>query len=120
MGIGRKRSEVEDRKFAFDLMGATHRGAPMNRRSRSQAKKYTEVAQSEESSARLHYRRCHICNHVSEVAGQKVSQCGECGKPMAPFFFFDESEALAPSDIGARPEPKLGDRAPIWGFTAFW
>ena len=69
---------------------------------------------------RLHFRRCHICNGVSESEGALVAHCGHCGKPMAPFYFFDDLDVAPMSDDDFRPPHQQGARSPVRGFTAYW
>lgn len=72
---------------------------------------------------RLHIRRCHLCSGVTECEGNPVSRCQHCGKAMAPFYFFDETEVVPHSDLdeGADvPPQRAGERKPVRGFTAYW
>jgi hypothetical protein len=73
----------------------------------------------------VHYRRCHLCDHVTEQAGEVVTQCGQCGKHMAPFYFFNEVEVTPYTDNHLRPElPRpeqlARERVPVRGFTSYW
>jgi hypothetical protein len=74
------------------------------------------------NSQRLHIRRCHLCEGVTESEGSPVIRCHHCGKSMAPFYFFDESEVIPHSDVeGELDGPrKPGERKPVRGFTAYW
>lgn len=71
---------------------------------------------------RLHIRRCHLCSVVTEREGEVVDRCGNCGKAMAPFYFFNELEVSPLSDFDLRMPLclKAGERIPVRGFTAFW
>jgi hypothetical protein len=72
---------------------------------------------------RLHFRRCHLCSGVSESEGEIVDRCLHCGKPMAPFYFFNDAEVTPFSEFEPRPaeEGRLPDeRVPVRGFTAYW
>lgn len=71
-------------------------------------------------STATHIRRCHICEAVTEKDGALVSHCGQCGKPMAPFYFFNEADVQPYSEHDLRPPSGEGDRTPIRGLTAFW
>lgn len=73
----------------------------------------------------VHLRRCHLCDAVNESQGEVVSRCESCGKFMAPFYFFKESEVVAYSDHDLRPpappvEKLSEERLPIRGLTAYW
>ena len=68
----------------------------------------------------MHYRRCHVCNEVSEVETGTVKHCGSCGKAMAPFFFFEEIETPVVSEFELRPAYQLGTHPPVRGLTAYW
>jgi hypothetical protein len=72
---------------------------------------------------KLHIRRCHLCGGISENEGSAVTKCGHCGKSMAPFYFFDDTEVIPFSDdVECELEaPKYaGERKPVRGFTAYW
>ena len=71
---------------------------------------------------RLHIRRCHLCHGVTENEDCPVDRCQHCGKPMAPFYFFNEAEVAPLSESELQPTPILrsGERKPIRGFTAYW
>jgi len=71
---------------------------------------------------RLHIRRCHLCNGVTECEDNVVDRCLHCGKHMAPFYFFNEMEVTPLSDFDLRMPPclKAGERIPVRGFTAYW
>lgn len=71
---------------------------------------------------KLHFRRCHLCDGVTENEGVPVDKCGHCGKPMAPFYFFDDHAVAPLSDVELRVDlpPKTGQRFPVRGFTAYW
>ena len=70
----------------------------------------------------VHIRRCHVCGDVSERVGASVDRCEHCGKPIAPFYFFDDFLVPSYSDYGTRPdeEETVGERLPVRGFTAIW
>jgi len=71
---------------------------------------------------RRHFRRCHLCQGITESEGAPVSRCMHCGKHMAPFYFFNEAEVPPLSEDGLRPdyECRSGERFPVRGFTAYW
>ena len=69
---------------------------------------------------RYHFRRCHLCNEITNVIESEVKYCQHCGKPMAPFFYFTESQTMALSDVQTRPDPTQGEYQPLRGLTAFW
>ncbi len=68
----------------------------------------------------IHYRRCHICNQVTESDKGRVHACAQCGKVMAPFFFFEECETPILSEFELRPFVSPGQHPPVRGLTAFW
>ena len=79
----------------------------------------------ESAGDRLHLRRCHVCDAVSEQNGDVVSKCEGCGKFMAPFFFFNEKRVVIFTDREMRPSlPHVTqtseERMPIRGLTAYW
>lgn len=65
------------------------------------------------------YRRCHICGATSE-AHADVRECGSCGKPFAPFYYFKPEHAPVQLDQGLRPPDLEGSYRPIQGLTAYW
>ena len=69
---------------------------------------------------RLHIRRCHLCGTTNERDGGEVKACVECGKHMAPFYFFNDQDVVLHSDFGLRPERPSGKVRPVIGFTAYW
>lgn len=71
-------------------------------------------------SGPLHLRRCHVCSHLSETNSGRVVSCDGCGRMLAPFFFFEESEAEIFTENQPRPLPRSGERMPVIGFTVFW
>ena len=74
------------------------------------------------STAPQHWRRCHVCGHVEEVAASPVTSCSCCGKVFAPFFFASEKDATLSVD-GPTREVTCSDTAnyrPLLGFTIYW
>jgi len=86
----------------------------------SNARKSNNADDSQNGRLAMHYRRCHICNEVTEVESGTVKSCGSCGKVMAPFFFFEESETPIASEFELRPTYTLGKHPPVRGLTAYW
>ena len=70
--------------------------------------------------AHTHIRRCHKCDSVNECDEQDVKACAACGKPVAPFYFFSDTDVVPHSDNGLRPERPDGKVKPVLGFTAYW
>lgn len=67
-----------------------------------------------------HIRRCHKCDAINECDEHDVKSCSSCGKPMAPFYFFNDIEVTPHSDFDLRPERPDGKVRPVLGFTAYW
>lgn len=72
-------------------------------------------------------RRCHVCGAVidtEQVAGaEKIAQrCHCCGKHLAPFYFFDESELTGFGDdkLHLSLWKMRSGYSPIWGIFALW
>lgn len=75
----------------------------------------------------IRVRRCQVCGAVNESENYPGSErvahrCSSCGKHLAPFYFFDESELTGVGDdrlvmslIKAR-----GRYSPIMGIFALW
>ena len=67
------------------------------------------------------FRKCHVCDHVDEAAAT-IKRCGGCGKPFAPFYYYDD--ALKPIYAAAELRPVIiaGPETwhPIQGLTAYW
>lgn len=75
-----------------------------------------------------HVRRCHVCGTVNESENQAIRSCKGCGKHLAPFYYFDESE-LKGLDVGGLhfsvmknfdPEVHVETFKPLWGFSTYW
>jgi len=70
----------------------------------------------------LHVRRCHVCGTVNESEGVPSVKCSDCGKHLAPFFYFD------PKAVREVPENKpffsvLNQSPtfhPVWGIAVYW
>ena len=71
-------------------------------------------------SAERAYRRCHVCGTICEHEDE-VKRCGECGKPFAPFYYYDDHQSpiYTAQDLRARP-PGEDQWRPIQGLTAYW
>lgn len=65
-----------------------------------------------------HYRRCHVCDSLNE-SEDEVHKCNHCGKVMAPFFYFNESQ-IDECIEGADPNSTSGEYQPIYGLSALW
>lgn len=66
------------------------------------------------------FRRCHVCDVVTEKEGEMVNRCGHCGKAMAPFYFFEDEKVQPLSEHDFRPPRQSGGRFPVRGLTAYW
>lgn len=75
---------------------------------------------------KVHFRRCHHCGEVTEACGALVDKCHQCGKSLAPFYYFDEKlvmglktlqEAAREYKSSALPHREY---PPVWGLTAYW
>lgn len=70
----------------------------------------------------IHIRRCHVCGTVNEMENAAIHKCEHCRKPLAPFYYFNESELRGISDN--KPEMSLwnhqGAYHPIWGLSTYW
>lgn len=75
-----------------------------------------------------HVRRCHVCGTVNESVNQAVHKCTTCGKHLAPFYYFDESQLLG-LDVGDLhfsvmkvhdPQVQVETFKPLWGFSTYW
>lgn len=68
----------------------------------------------------VHYRRCHLCGTMNQCEGDSVERCLECGKVLAPFFYFDERLVAIPSDNHLRPPLLMSEYQPVRGLTVVW
>lgn len=64
-------------------------------------------------------RRCHICGATTEETHQ-VDRCGDCGKSIAPFFYFDEKRSATFSESLLRPPVLPGEYSPVLGVSVIW
>jgi hypothetical protein len=60
----------------------------------------------------LHFRRCHVCGSTHHRRGGALDRCLSCGKPLAPFFFYDDAHAPIYSETGPRPEDGIAAADP--------
>lgn len=67
----------------------------------------------------LAIRRCHVCGTICE-AQAKVRSCTQCGKPFAPFFYFNDQFTPVQNEGGLRPQVLIGEWKPLQGLTAYW
>lgn len=71
------------------------------------------------------FRRCHVCGTINELHTHRdnmVHSCDGCGKHLAPFYFFEESEQSGVADNGLQMSLRkeaIGYQ-PLWGFSAYW
>lgn len=65
------------------------------------------------------YRRCHICGALCEGAMQ-VKSCTACGKPFAPFYYFNDKFTPVQGEGSLRPPHIEGQWRPLQGLTAYW
>ena len=68
---------------------------------------------------RMYFRRCHVCSDVTEAKGP-IQYCEHCGKPIAPYCYFNEQDMVVPSDNKERPRHKGTQMMPIVGLSAYW
>ncbi len=71
---------------------------------------------------KLYFRRCHICNQLTQNLCKDESdltQCVHCQKDFVPFLFFNDEKTPIFSDNEPRPEIKEC-YLPIRGFTSYW
>lgn len=67
-----------------------------------------------------HYRRCHVCGYLNVVQQYPVAKCEDCGKSLAPFFYFDDrSVSILDENRLSQPLEK-GQYMPIQGITVYW
>jgi hypothetical protein len=74
-----------------------------------------------------HIRRCHICGTVNESVNQAIHQCAGCGKHLAPFYYFDESQLIGLAENGyhfskmkEHDSSQVETFKPLWGFSTYW
>lgn len=68
-----------------------------------------------------YFRRCHVCGAVTHVNEHKhIPECAHCGKPWAPFQYFDDRLTPILSDKTLRPQMMNGEWLPIQGLTVYW
>lgn len=69
-----------------------------------------------------HIRRCHVCGTVNESEGMAIRKCSDCGKHLAPFYYFDESklEGISVSGRHFSIWKNTDNVNPIWGLSTYW
>ena len=65
------------------------------------------------------YRRCHICGTLCESNSQ-IRKCSDCGKPFAPFYYFNDQFTPVLYEGGLRAPELPGQWRPLQGLTAYW
>jgi hypothetical protein len=65
------------------------------------------------------FRRCHVCGSVGH-APKHITKCVSCGKPFAPFYYFNDEHTPVASESELRPPDMEGEWRPIHGLTAYW
>lgn len=76
----------------------------------------------------VHIRRCHVCGTVNELLGAAIHKCQDCGKHLAPFYYFDESDMQGLDADGFylstyKQSAEAKDPSlffPLWGFSHYW
>lgn len=68
-------------------------------------------------------RRCHVCGATIEKESRSIDVCTNCGKHIAPFYYFDERQIIGFGDIGGISY-RLGESnstyIPLIGFGLYW
>lgn len=75
-----------------------------------------------------HVRRCHVCGTVNESENQAIHRCSDCGKSLAPFYYFNESGLQGLDANGLHlsvmkeydPQTQVETFKPLWGFSTYW
>jgi hypothetical protein len=69
-----------------------------------------------------HVRRCHVCGTVNEAANAAIHKCSNCGKHLAPFYYFDESklEGLCEGSAYLSIWKESFGYNPIYGLSIYW
>lgn len=72
-----------------------------------------------------HIRCCHVCGTVNQAVDSAIRKCCQCGKHLAPFYFFSEADLKGLSDSGlwlSKPPASSapGTVRPIYGFSTYW
>ena len=83
-------------------------------------------ARTEDSTT--HVRRCHVCGAVNELENQAVHRCSDCGKHLAPFYYFDESQVSGYDANGFYwsrhdefdPFSVVENYRPLFGLSTYW
>ena len=77
-------------------------------------------------SCKTHLRRCHVCGSVTECSGNLVNKCGECGKHLPSYYYFDELLAMglktieeAAGEYRSSALP-LKEYPPLTGLSVYW
>ena len=69
-----------------------------------------------------HVRRCHVCGTVNEGSNAAIHRCLQCGKHLAPFYYFDESklDALQEGKAFLSVWKDSMGYNPIYGLSIYW
>jgi hypothetical protein len=63
------------------------------------------------------FRRCHHCDQCLEREQGPIVLCDGCGKHLAPFYFFKDTDVASYTDNALRP---TSDVAIMRGFAVAW
>ncbi len=69
-----------------------------------------------------HIRRCHVCGTVNESEQAVNLKCQNCGKHLAPYYYFDESSMTGVDCEGPYLSEfkKSTQFNPIYGLSFYW
>ena len=70
-----------------------------------------------------HIRRCHVCGTVNEQENHPVERCKDCGKHLAPFFFFkteDLEKGISDQGLEMSLWKESVGYSPLWGIAIPW
>ncbi len=71
----------------------------------------------------LYLRRCHVCGATIECGSNNFVACNNCGKKIAPFFYFDERQIIGFGDVIGE-QMRKGDSQPAYvpliGIGLYW
>ncbi len=68
-------------------------------------------------------RRCHVCGATIEKTSRSGGACGQCGKHLAPFYYFDERQIIGFGDregLSCRLGESKTSYVPLIGIGLYW
>ena len=78
----------------------------------------------------IHFRRCHLCDHVNIAKEKVVKKCQKCHKHLAPYHYFNEKKfhrclqkqptLFLTRSLTQKEKDQGKEYWPLQGLSAYW